>query len=288
MTDHRPSLGHYDRAFTPFFAARADPRFCYCLFVPRNYDPDGFERYELMVLVHGTERGAWKYRERFAAFAERHSCIILAPLFPANTFGSHDLDNYKYIECNGVRYDHILLGMVDEVRERYRLRDQRFLMFGFSGGGHFSHRFFYLHPEHLKAVSIGAPGIVTQLDDQHDFWVGVRDLETRFGHAVDYDTLRHVPVQMVIGANDNETWEISFDESDRLWMPGAQMTASLNRLQRMELLKRSFRAHGIRVRHTIVPGIGHETLGVIPAVKRFFASVLREQARHSATQTPQP
>ena len=34
---------------------------------------------------------------------------------------------------------------------------QRFALFGYSGGGHFVHRFFMLHPQRLWALSIGAP-----------------------------------------------------------------------------------------------------------------------------------
>ena len=267
-------LGYYDRDFTPFYAAQSDPRFCYCLFVPWAYEPRGTRAYELLVLVHGTERGAWDYRERFAEFAERNDCIILAPLFPCNTFGRDDLENYKYIECNGVRYDHVLLSMVDEVRARYRLRDERFLMFGFSGGGHFSHRFFYLHPQRLKAVAIGAPGIVTLLDERYDFWVGVRDLAARFGTHLDLEAMRRVRVQLVIGGNDSETWEIELDENDEIWRPGAEMTARLDRQGRMRLLRESFERHGLAVTHTVVPGVEHETAGVIPAVQEFFDEVL--------------
>ena len=271
-----PEIGYYDREFTTFYAAQSDPRFSYGLYVPRAYEPDQKKRYPLVVLVHGTERSPWDYRSRFAGFAERNGCILLTPLFPANTFGGYDLENYKYLACQGVRYDQVLLGMVDEVAARYRLHDSRFCLFGFSGGGHFSHRFFYLHPQRLTAVSIGAPGIVTLLDDRYDFWVGVRDMEARFGKRLDVEAMRRVPVQMVIGAEDTETWEIGFDQEDELWMPGGELTGHLNRLQRMELLKESFERTGIAVRHSVVPGVDHDTPGVLPAVRRFFTGVLRD------------
>ncbi len=52
-----------------------------------------------------------------------------------------DLANYKRIEFQGIRFDHILLSMIDEVAAKYRLKSNRALMYGFSGGGQFCQRF---------------------------------------------------------------------------------------------------------------------------------------------------
>jgi pimeloyl-ACP methyl ester carboxylesterase len=129
----------------------------------------------------GTERGMQAYRDAFADFAEANDCIVLAPLFPAGITGPGELSSYKLLRAGALHDDAVLLSMVDELQEKYRLEDERFLLYGFSGGGHFTHRFLYLHPEHLRGASIGAPGVVTLLDHGYDFWVGVRDFEARFG-----------------------------------------------------------------------------------------------------------
>lgn len=271
---HGEKLSYYDFEYTPFFAAQSDPRFCYCLFIPPEYEEKGDKDYNLIILIHGTERGPSQYREAFADFAARNDAIILAPLFPCNSFGGYDLDNYKFIECNGVRYDHVLLSMVDEVKAKYRLKDEGFLMFGFSGGGHFTHRFFYLHPERLKAVSIGAPGMVTLLDDRFDFWTGTRDLEEKFGKPLNYPAMRKVSVQMVIGAEDTELWEIGMNEGDEGWMAGAELTGPFTRRRKMDVLKESFENHGIAVQHDIVPEAAHMTKMMVPAVMNFFHKVL--------------
>lgn len=279
---HGEKLSYYDFEFTPFFAAQVDPRFCYCLFVPFDYEEDSNKTYDLIVLVHGTERSPMMYRQAFAEFANANDAIILAPLFPCNSFGGYDLDNYKFIECNGVRYDHILLSMIDEVEDKYRLKNDGFLMFGFSGGGHFTHRFFYLHPERMKAASIGAPGMVTLLDDRFDFWAGTRDFEAKFGKPFNYNAMRKVRVQMVIGAEDTELWEIGMDETSDGWMPGAEITGPFNRRKKMEELKKSFEVHGITVQHDIVPGAAHSTKLMVPAVIHFFHTVLNPEGAKGA------
>ncbi len=87
ITDENPVTGRqgpwqklsfYDFGATTFFASQFDQRFSYCLFVPEDYDEDGTETHELIVIVHGTGRTAAQYRDYFANFAR-------APLHRAGT-----------------------------------------------------------------------------------------------------------------------------------------------------------------------------------------------------------
>jgi pimeloyl-ACP methyl ester carboxylesterase len=270
-------LGHYDRGATPYFASRMDPRLSYCLYVPKDYEQDGTDTYDLAVIVHGTARWAETYRNEFAALAEETRTIILAPLFPAGMTAAKELSGYKFMRRGGISYDLVTLDMVDEVAARYRLRSDRFLLHGFSGGGHFAHRFLYLHPERLMGVSIGAPGIVTLLDFDHDYWVGVRNFRDIFGKDIDLDAMRRVYVHMVIGAEDTETWEITLRPTDALWMDGAERLAAANRLDRMAALRDSYDAHGIGVQHDIVPGAGHDGRLMLEPVRAWFRSAMRTE-----------
>lgn len=268
-------LGFYDKGATPYFASRMDPRLSYCLYVPKDYDEAGTETFDLAVLVHGTARWAESYRNAFAAFAEETRTIILAPLFAAGMTAPKELSSYKFMRQGGISYDLVLLDMVAEVAERYRLASNRFLLHGFSGGGHFAHRFFYLHPERLLGVSIGAPGIVTLLDFEHDYWVGVANFREVFAKAIDLDAMRRVPVHMVIGARDTETWEIRLRPTDELWMEGAERLAEANRLERMAALRESFEAHGIAVRQDVVANAAHDGMLMLDPVKEWFGQVMR-------------
>lgn len=272
---HGQRLSYYDIGSTPHFACQQDPRFSYCLYVPEGYSEEGGKAYRLIVLVHGTERGAWAYRGNFAQFAQEHDCIVLAPLFPANIGGSADLDNYKMIEYQSIRYDLILLSMVDEVRGKYRVQGDRFLLHGFSGGGQFAHRFLYLHPRRLHGVSIGAPGRVTLLDETRRWWVGVGDMHERFGIALDYEAMRGVPVLLVIGSEDTDTWEITMTEKSPAWMEGAN-DAGQTRQDRLATLQESLERAGISVRREVVPGAGHIGVEVLTPVKAFMKRLLEQ------------
>lgn len=267
-------LGPYDIGRTPFFALQADRRFSYCLAVPTDYNTAG-KRYSLLVLIHGTERSPSDYRDAFIQFAADHDCIVLAPLFAAGMTAARELDSYKFIRRAGVRYDEILLAMVEEVAARYRLRSRNLLLHGFSGGGQFAHRMFILHPDRVRAVSIGAPGKVTRIDPERPWWVGTADIGRQFGVQLDVAAMRRVPVQMVIGDQDTETWEITVNRESEWWMEGAN-DAGVTRLDRIAALKRNFESHGIAVQLDVVPGADHTSRSMFPTVQAFMSRVLKQ------------
>lgn len=275
----------YRRSKTPFYACRADSRFSYCAYVPTTWDGVSDEQFNVIVLVHGTNRNAEGYRDLYASFAEEQNCVIVSPLFPGGITAPWELNSYKWMAVNGIRFDHILLTMLDEISEFTPIDRSKFLLHGFSGGGHFAHRFFYAQPDRLLGVSIGAPGVVSLLDFEREWWVGVNKFEERFGKPIDLDAMRPVPVQMVIGAEDTDTWEITITPESAIYMEGANR-AGVTRLNRMESLKASFEQHGISVRHDIIPGIAHNGAKMYPAVTEFFAGVLAKTRTTTNAPTP--
>ncbi|GAA1579206.1 hypothetical protein GCM10009789_36130 [Kribbella sancticallisti] len=240
-----------------------DDRFSYSLYVPRVYST-------LAVVVHGTDRDVLGYRDAFAGFAEENDCMILAPLFPADV---PDPDGYKYL-CRGqIRYDEILLGMVDEVAGRYDIATERFLLFGFSGGGHFTHRFLYLHPDRLLAASIGAPGAVTLLDGARPWPAGIADTADCLGHKIDPAAVAAIAVQLVVGEKDLSTDGIATDARHPAWIAGVN-DAGVPRPARLHALRESLEHHGAQVRYDLVPEAAHDAPAIFPVVQAFFSDIL--------------
>ena len=262
----------YDYGETILYASRADPRFSFCLYVPPDIHDAGPSP-QLIVSMHGTGRNVADYRDWFAGFARWNRCVVLAPLFPAGVRGDRDRDGYKYMLEGDIRYDTVLLAMVAEVEALYRLSFPRFALWGYSGGGHFAHRFFLLHADRLWAVSIGAPGSVTLIDPDRDWWVGTRDVEAVFGIIPDVEAMRLVAVHMVAGGADRETWEITHKPGGRHWMDGANDSGA-TRPERLETLRRNFVARGIDVAFELVPGVSHDGARIAPRAQEFFARTL--------------
>ncbi|HWK47968.1 MAG TPA: alpha/beta hydrolase [Stellaceae bacterium] len=265
----------YDLGPTAIFASRMDPRFHYCLYVPPAVGNG--TKVDLLVAVHGTGRTSFlDFRDGFAEFGRWNDCAILCPIFPMNVLGDDARSGYKYMVEGDIRYDKVLLAIVDEVAAKYRQDWSRFALFGFSGGGHFAHRFAILHPDKLWAASIGAPGSVTLLDPTRDWWVGIRDLPATFGITFDAAALAKVPVQMIVGDADLETWEITHQEGGRFWMPGAN-EAGRTRPERLRALCKSFEQAGVRVRFDLLPGVSHDRFKALDPVKDFLAETLNHR-----------
>ncbi|MDN5788193.1 alpha/beta hydrolase [Pseudorhodobacter sp.] len=267
----------YDYGQTAIFASKADPRLQMLLYVPPTA-ADG-RKLELLVAVHGTGRtSAIDFRDGFAEFGLYHDCAILCPIFAVGVMGDGARSGYKYMEEGDIRYDLAVLAMVEEVAAKYQQDWSKFAIFGFSGGGHFAHRFAILHPEKLWAASVGAPGSVTLLDPDRDWWIGVRDLKPRFGIDLDPVALAKVPVHMVVGDADLETWEITHKPGSRYWMEGAN-DAGATRPDRLKSLAESFRAAGVNVTLDMVGGVSHDRIKVLGHVKAFLARILKESRK---------
>jgi pimeloyl-ACP methyl ester carboxylesterase len=255
----------YHSGSTAFFASQSDQRFSYCLYVPEAHQHTT-TKLPLVVIVHGTNRTAERYRDLFRDFAEEHGCVVLAPLFPAGIIDPEDLNGYKRIRYHDIRFDQVLLDIVAEVGARYRVETERLYLQGFSGGGQFAHRFAFLHPERLAAVSIGAPGRITRINPDVPWWLGTADLREQFGIDLDLPALREVKVQMVVGGDDIETWEIA--------EPGIE-AGGYTRVERLLSLRDNFESSRIVVTLDVVPGVSHNGPRILPVVQRYFSGLLR-------------
>lgn len=270
------NLSVYELGNSGLIALQADQRFSYALHVPEGYlaTTSAVQKFDVIVAIHGSNRPVMAYRDGFSELARRVGCFVLAPLFPIGIIEPGDVDNYKYLAFKGLRYDLILLAMLAEIETRYGVEFQRVVMHGFSGGGQFVHRFYYLHAERLTGVSIGAPGKVTLLDNTRPWWVGTADVEQRFGRKINLDALQAVKVQLVVGKDDIDDREIYVEEGSRNWMEGAN-DAGRTRRERIRTLHENLRDHRIDARLDIVPGVAHAGRGpILLKAIEFFEGLL--------------
>ena len=189
----------------PFRVLQSDPRILYALYIPpEHYNARGTTKLSLLVYVHGTRRDLSYLYDELQAFADSTQCAILAPLFPAGFEGPMDLESYKTLKSPTLRSDLALLGILAESGLMWPgIETSKVFLLGFSGGGQFAHRFALVHPGRLAAVSVGAPGSVTILDESATWQNGIADAESVFGHRVEVSLLRDVAIQLIIGGEDH-------------------------------------------------------------------------------------
>lgn len=262
-------LSPYQLGKTVSFASQTDPRFSFCLYVPPSYRSAASG--PILVTVHGTDRNNQSLRDLFCDFADETNSIVLSPLFPVGV-EANDLDNYKYLGGPGIRFDELLLSMVDEVSQRYEVDGSRFLLFGFSGGAHLAHRMLYVHPERLRAVVVGAPGGVTLPDQRLAWWAGVKDYAELFGRAVPWERMREIPVHLVVGAEDTDPKGTIQNRHDPRWIDGADQAGS-HRVARLRSLYQQLHSAGLQVSLDMLDGVRHELAPVAAEGIRFFRGV---------------
>ena len=239
------------------YASGRHPGLAYYVYLPGNYGgPDQPERYRLLVLMHGIERSAEAYRDQFRQLAREHDLAVMAPLFPADSTDLTQMNDYDLARPRRPRYDLALLDLVGEMGERFPVDTRRFALFGFSAGGQFAHRFLYLHPERLSAVSIGAPSQATYPDESQAWPEGWGGTEALFGRRPELKAFGGLKIQIVVGDQDL---------GPRPGPDGAQ-----NRLERARLLYQAYRRLGLEVRLDICPGLGHEGFNILPWVRDFL------------------
>lgn len=284
----------------PFRISRSHPNVCYTLYIPPHaYNPDPsrstdenpvyrLPRLPLIVNVHGSGRNAESFRNHLIDFADREHVAVLAPLFPAGIDGPLDLDSYMLLRTKRLNSDLVLLDVLDEVEAIWPgIFTKKFFLTGFSGGGQFALRFLYIHPERVRAVSIGAPGRATFLDDQQ--WPkGVGNVQSVFGPGtkVDVDKLQAVPIQLVVGSEDNYIhggdafWTFVQDMKAKMQNSGVTdlqavqdqnlETIREGRLDILTKLRESWRSHGIEASLKIVPDMAHEAVKALPVILEFL------------------
>jgi hypothetical protein len=142
----------------------------------------------------------------------------LIPTFPRpyddTVAYTHALDRNTLLlkEPGLVRIDLQLIAMARDALSRLAARginaDPKFFMAGGSAAGSFISRFVMLHPEVIKAASIGAPGSgpivpVTSWNGKNlPYPEGIADLDQLVGSKFDSQSFSKVPLQVWVGDED--------------------------------------------------------------------------------------
>jgi pimeloyl-ACP methyl ester carboxylesterase len=149
----------------------------YYLYVPPKVlkIPEGAK---ILVAVHGyngqkaDEKGRRNVRrtaERWSKSAQIEGWVVLAPHFDETRFNRR----YQTMNTRGLRADARLHQLVEETEKMLSgIKTDKLLLFGFSGGGQFVHRYAAFNPERVDRAVAGAPGWYTWPDPWRSYPVG--------------------------------------------------------------------------------------------------------------------
>lgn len=155
----------------------------------------------IVVSVHGIARNAAAHAFRLMADAERYGLVVVAPLFSKEHYGQYQqLEDAK----TGVRSDIALLEVLNRVGQLSSADATKTLLFGYSGGAQFAHRFAMAHPKRVCSAVLAAAGWYTFPDEGTRY---PRGLDTRAAASslrFDKSDFTQVRFHVVIGELDTE------------------------------------------------------------------------------------
>lgn len=119
----------------------------------------------IMILMHGTLRNAETYRKNMAAYADKHQFLLITPEFSKEKFpASRDYHQGGVFEKDKTMKDKsdwtfsMIEPLFDAVKEKSGKKNAGYILYGFSAGSQFIHRFTWFVPENraIKTVSSSA------------------------------------------------------------------------------------------------------------------------------------
>jgi poly(3-hydroxybutyrate) depolymerase len=164
----------------------------------------------VVVVMHGVNRDADRYRDEWSALALRYGFIVVVPEFDAQRFpGSRGYNTGFFTEADGTPRPReawsfaAIEPLFDDVRQRFGTRVPRYTIYGHSAGAQFVHRFVMFMPEARIEQAIAA----------NAGWYTMPDLAQAFPYGLgntplDEATLKAAlgkPLLVLLGTADTDT-----------------------------------------------------------------------------------
>lgn len=172
-----------------------DPEMVYYYYEATHPDP----HLPIMVAVHGISRQAEAQARFFAPLVEAVGGTVVAPLFPKDRY-----PDYQRLgrHGKGERADLALQSVLKDVGGHTTRSGREMVMFGYSGGGQFVHRYAMAYPRQVLGMAIAAPGWYTLPTARYRFPQGVG--KTAWLPDLYFDAARFlkIPTLVLVGEAD--------------------------------------------------------------------------------------
>lgn len=169
-----------------------NPRTRYLRFMPR--EPDAAR--PPLVCVHGISRHARDHLEAFVPWAEQTGTQLLAPLYDRRRYRG-----YQRLRSSNRHLD--AAGALDAILEE-AVGDRRCLLYGFSGGAQFAHRYALVRPERVAALALAAAGWYTFPSFAASFPYGLAAGRLPSSLSIRYGAFLRLPKCVLVGDRDVE------------------------------------------------------------------------------------
>lgn len=169
-----------------------DPRTRYLRFLPRRPDPARLP----MVCIHGISRHARGHLEAFVPWAESTGTELIAPLYDRKRYRG-----YQRLRSSNRRLH--AAAALDAILDETAM-GRPCLLFGFSGGAQFAHRYALVRPGRVAALAMAAAGWYTFPSRAASFPYGLSPGRLPAGLTIHYPGFLRLPKCVLVGDRDVE------------------------------------------------------------------------------------
>ncbi len=164
------------------------------------YIPQQPQHNRVLITIHGISRNAKEHVQGFIPQAEHFGVIIIAPFFPKASFPRYQqLGNNVQEGRADLAFDH----MLQDAGNWLQTSCFPLNIFGFSGGGQFSHRYAMFYPHKLSRMVFAAPGWYTFPDPDQHYPYGLRSSKDWPKLRFEPDPFLQIPTLVLVGEEDN-------------------------------------------------------------------------------------
>ena len=240
--------------------------------LPKEINPDT----KVLFIIHGGSRDAEKYLSYWLDHAKDKNVILIAPHFTKENFPYYQTLGMatfsgRIINDKSNWLDNSIKNFFILFKNKYSLKNDKYLMFGFSGGSQFIHRYLmYGNDKAIEKAAIGSAGWYTFISGEQ-FPYGIKNMPIQPGRI---EWLLSQEILFLLGSKDNNPNDSSLNKSR-----GAKKQGK-HRLDRGNAYFKNLITVGdrfnvpFRWRYKLIEGLDHSTKDMSQAAASFILSDL--------------
>ncbi len=230
----------------------------------------------VLFIIHGGSRNAKRNLSYWVDLAKNKNVILVAPHFTKENFPYYQTLGMatfsgRIINDKSQWLGNSIVKFFIFFKNKYSLKNDNYLMFGFSGGSQFIHRYLlYGDDKAIEKAAIGSAGWYTFINDEK-FPYGIKNMTPEQGRI---EWLLSQEVLFLLGSEDNNPNDSSLNKSR-----GAKKQG-MHRLERGDAYFKNLIAIGdrfnvpFRWRYKLVEGLDHSTKEMSQVAASFILSDL--------------
>lgn len=241
-------------------------------YLPADNLPDA----PVLIVMHGVNRDADRYRDEWLPHARERRFLLLAPEFSKQSFPSEEsysqgnvFDQHKRPRPAEQWSFSFIEPVFDAARRTTGNRSEKYYLYGHSAGAQFVHRFLYFVPDARVANAVAAnAGWWTLPDPAVDYPYGLR------GSPVDaaaLETMLGRPLVVLLGTKDTDPNHVHLRRTPEAMAQGPHRFARGQFFYKAGRRRAEQLAVPFRWQLATAPGVAHSDEGMAPfAVRQLF------------------